>query len=250
MGEESLEQAKERAEKRWKDYHAAILDGKVVTRVDDPPIHAVSIFTAYPSKSQEEFDPDDALDEGAIPLLELDSRVYETNGEAVEVFHTEEGKKSGLSHASFASDGTVLAATVAPSATYLEENEGMQGIAVTGVADFSISFLCRSFDVLMKWGQDAPWFVGLALLGLPRCKLFLSSSEQDGKDHEFPGGDLVPELITIASSEEITEFDVLASHLQPLFDSIWKKFGAARCLDYSSEGRWIGSSRRRSSIRR
>ena len=241
--EDPIEKSKEQADKRWADYQNDILNGSVLSGSGDKPVHIVSGFPVIPMEKNTDWtDQESLIREHLRPMGIGRYWNWEVWGEDLTIFHTkDDGTRSGLSEVLLESGGTLLAATVVPTAVYREsEEDALHAVGITGIEKRTIGFVHRSLNMSLKLGLSGPWLVGFGLLRLPKCKLILSRKEEDGREHVFPGGHIVPDLIVSDPKEESTDFQVVARDLLPSFNEVWRHFKVKRCLDYSPDGKWIG----------
>ena len=123
--------------------------------------------------------------------------------------------------------GITLAISVY-SMTYHYQQGDKIFLTIENIQEEIGEILSRYLVMQQNIGVKGPWFVGIALLNLPRCHIELRRSSWT--NHCFLGGDIIPPLLLVSGEADFSDPAKAAKLMKPCFDHIWRDFNFTHCL--------------------
>jgi hypothetical protein len=154
-------------------------------------------------------------------------------GDGIECSEPRYSDPDAISVARIHSSGKVKSAT----GKYMDPLDSrLNDWVLTRIGEYIYDYL----RLLNKIGEADYYFIGISILGLPRCELLMSPRRALPLGKTFRGGDISPPPVRIGRPEIGSNWASIAVRLKPIFDHIWREFGFTGCYCYDGKSNWIG----------
>ena len=169
---------------------------------------------------------------GNLPPIGGGSYSCNPFGDGIECSESRYGEPGAISVARMYSSGRVKSATV----KFMDILDGrwLNDWVFTNLGKYTHDYL----SLLNRIGAADYYFVGVSILGLPRCELLTPPGRILPPGGTFRGGDIRPPSVKIQRSELGSKWKSIAARLKPVLDHIWREFGFTGCYCYDGKGNW------------